>query len=103
MALNSSSISDSVSAEVGSSMIRMPASRDRAAEHAHQRRLARAVLAEQHVDLSTLQLERHLVQGADAGKLFADASHLQQRCGLGHIRHAKQAVSVTKLRPKIEN
>ena len=68
--------------------------RARAAEHPHQRRLAGAVLAEQHVHFAALQVERHIVQRANAWELFRDASHFEQRRVGGRVRHAKQAVSL---------
>ncbi len=37
-------------------------------EQSQQRGLARAVFAEQHVDLAAAEVERHLVQGDDAWK-----------------------------------
>ena len=45
-------------------------------EHAHQRRFARAVFAQQRVDLTAAQLKRHVVVGPDARKFLGDVKHL---------------------------
>ena len=45
-------------------------------EHAHQRRLAGTVFAEQRVDFPSLELEGDVVIGADAGKFLRDIQHL---------------------------
>ena len=49
-----------------------------AEEHAHERGLARAVLSQQGVDLSPLQLERDVVVGDDPWKAFGDVEHLDR-------------------------
>ena len=46
-----------------------------AEQHAHQRGLARAVFAEQGVDLALFQLERDVVVGDDAGETLRDVQH----------------------------
>jgi hypothetical protein len=52
-----------------------------AAEYLHQRRLARAVLADEADNLSSRHVEVHSIEGGDAGKL------------LGHRRHAQERIS----------
>ena len=52
---------------------------DRAAEHLHQRRLAGAVLAEQHMRLARPDRERDVAQRAHAGIALADAAQFQFR------------------------
>src|SRR5215831_9501100 len=52
-----------------------------AAEHLHQRRLARAVLAEKGMDLADLYSKIDIVQRLHACKALADAAHLK------HCRH----------------
>ena len=49
-----------------------------AAEDLHQRRFSCAVLADQRVDLSLADLERHVLERADARELLGDVPHLQQ-------------------------
>ncbi len=49
-----------------------------AAEDLHQRRLARAIFAEQDVHLTGTHLERGVAQCLDSRIAFADASHLQK-------------------------
>ena len=58
------------------------------AQHAHQRRFARAVLAQENVDLAALQLEVDRVERRDARKPLADATHLQQRRRRGRGAHS---------------
>ena len=55
-----------------------------AGETFHQRRLARAVLADQHMNLAAQQIEIHVLQRLDAGKVFADAPHFQY--SLAHVK-----------------
>ena len=45
-------------------------------QHRHQRGLARAVLAEQGVNLAAPQRQRHIIVGHDAGKHLGDVPHL---------------------------
>src|SRR5262245_41938250 len=52
-----------------------------AAQHFHQGRLARAVFADERVDLAGLDLEIDVAQRLHAGKALADAAHLE------HCRH----------------
>ena len=52
-----------------------------AAEDLHQRRLAGAVLAEQHVHFAGVQRQIDAVERDDAGKGLADAAHLEHRRG----------------------
>ena len=59
----------------------------RAAEHAHQRRLAGAVLSEQEVHLARMNRERDAVERANAGKALGDAAHLEQR---RHVAHGRE-------------
>ena len=47
-----------------------------AEQHAHQRGFARAVFAQQCMDLSSAQLQRDVVVGDDAGELLGDVKHL---------------------------
>ena len=47
----------------------------KAEKDAHQRRFARAVLAQQGVDLALFELEGHVVVGLDPGKFLGDAQH----------------------------
>ena len=49
----------------------------------HQRRLARAVLAEQRVHLAATDVEADVVVGEDPGELLADPPHLEHEL-LGH-------------------
>ena len=65
--------------------------RVRAAENLHQRRLARAVLAEEHVHFARAEVEIDAVERNDAGERFANAAHLQRRPGGGLIRHQMAA------------
>jgi hypothetical protein len=51
----------------------------RATERLHQRALARTVLAEQRVDLAASHLEIDASEGNDAGKLLANAAHVEHR------------------------
>jgi hypothetical protein len=51
-----------------------------AAQHLHQRRLARTVLAHQGVDLSGHDGKAHPVEGAHAGEGLDDAFEAQGRC-----------------------
>ena len=46
-------------------------------EDVHQRRLARAVLAEQRVHLAATELEVDVVVGDDAGERLRDPAHLE--------------------------
>ena len=57
----------------------------RAAQDLHQRRFARAILAEQHVNFSRIQVEVHLVERFNAGKLLLDLLHLQEWSCLRHL------------------
>ena len=50
-----------------------------AGQHVHQRRLAGAVLAEQHMHLAGLQVEIDAAQRVHAAETLGDASHGQQR------------------------
>ncbi len=50
-----------------------------AGEQIDQRRLARAVLAEQHVRLAARDVERHVLQRHDPGEMLTDASQLEKR------------------------
>src|SRR5262249_57962393 len=50
----------------------------RAAEDLHQRRFARAVLAEQHVDVAGLERQIDAVERDHAGKRLADTAHLER-------------------------
>ena len=50
-----------------------------AAENFHQRRLAGAVLAEQHVDVAGVERQVDVVERDDAGERLADAAHLEHR------------------------
>ena len=52
--------------------------RDDARKHVHQRALARAVLAEQDVDLARVQVEIDAAQRAHPAEAFLDPPHLQQ-------------------------
>ncbi len=52
-----------------------------AAEDLHQRRLARAVLADQPDDLAGSHVEVHSIERDHAGKSLGDSRHLQQRIG----------------------
>ena len=49
-----------------------------AAKHLNQRRFARAVFAQQGVDLAGFELEVHVLQGLDAGDRLADVFHFEQ-------------------------
>ena len=50
-------------------------------QHAHQRGFARAVFAQQGVDLTLLQLKRDVVVGDDTGKPLCDVQHFDcKRC-----------------------
>ena len=52
-----------------------------AEQHAHQRGFARAVLTQQGVDLTLLQLKRDVVVGDDTGKPLCDVQHFDcKRC-----------------------
>ena len=48
-----------------------------AAEDLHQRRLARAVLADEPDDLAGRHVEVHAIERDDAGKSLGDRRHLQ--------------------------
>ena len=50
-----------------------------AVQRLDQRRLAGAVLAEQHVHFAGVDRQRHVVQRADAGERLRDAAHFEQR------------------------
>ena len=50
-----------------------------ASENLHQRRLARAVLADETDDLSSRQVEVHAIEGGDPGKLLGHRRHFQER------------------------
>ena len=71
-----------------------------AKEDTHERRFSRAVFAQQRVNFSFSQLERHIVIGNDSGKPFGDVHHLDcVRCLLqsnylllrSHRRHENSA------------
>ena len=47
-----------------------------AEQHAHERGLARAVFAEERVDLTLFQLQGDVVIGDDAGEHLCDVQHL---------------------------
>ena len=49
-----------------------------AAKHLDQRRFARAVFAQQGVDLAGFELKVHVLQGFDAGERLADVFHFEQ-------------------------
>ena len=76
----------------------------RSGEDLHQRRLARAVLAQHRVDLSGAQVEVDLAEHRDAEERLADAAHLEQRRGwlagnLGdrrRVRHPPPPFSVPR-------
>ena len=53
-----------------------------AVEHLHQRRLARAILPQQSVDLAGFDIEVDFVGRQDAGKALDDADHIQFVDGL---------------------
>ncbi len=59
-----------------------------AGEQIDQRRLARAVLAEQHVRLAARDVERHVLQRHDPGEMLTDAPQLEKRAGhrVGSLR-----------------
>ena len=57
-------------------------------EHAHQRRLAGTVFAEQRVDFPSLELEGDVVIGADAGKFLRDIQHLNDIFRFRQILHS---------------
>ena len=67
----------------------------RAAQHLHQRRLAGAVLPEQHVDLARPDRERHVAQCLHAGEAFADPAQFQKRDGGGIRGHGAGASGVS--------
>ena len=50
-----------------------------AREHAHQRRLAGAVAADEADDLARPEVDRDLVHGVDAAERDADVAHLDER------------------------
>jgi len=50
----------------------------RAAQDAHQRRLARSVLTEQHVHGAGVDHQRHILERADPRKRFGDSAHLEK-------------------------
>ena len=52
-----------------------------AAENLHQRRLARAVLADEADDFSSRHVEVHAIEGDDAGKSLGHRRHVQERIG----------------------
>ena len=52
-----------------------------AAENLHQRRLARAVLADEADNLSSRHVEVHSIEGGDAGKLLGHRRRVQERIG----------------------
>ena len=45
-------------------------------EHAHERGLARAVFAQQGMDLALFELKRNVVVGDNTGESFGDVEHL---------------------------
>ena len=67
--------------------------RHRAAQDLHQRRLARAVLAEQYVNFSLPNVEIDAVERDDAGERFADAGHPQREGGIAHGHVSAQYAS----------
>jgi len=52
-----------------------------AGEHLHERALARPVLAAKSVDLARAKVERHAVEGADAGEVLGDGAKLEDYFG----------------------
>ena len=50
-----------------------------AGEHVHQRGLARAVLAEDGVNLARPEVERDVVVGENRSEALGDAAHLDER------------------------
>ena len=58
----------------------------RAAQDAHQRGLAGAVLPEQHVHLAGVDRQRHVVERADSGERLGDPAHVEQG------RHADEII-----------
>ena len=60
-----------------------------AVEDVHQRRLARAVLAEDRVNLASSEVEVHAIVGHDAGEPLGDSPHLEDWCRL-HWRDSRE-------------
>ena len=58
-----------------------------AGEYFHERRLARAVLADERVDLAPTKLEAAAAERLDAGEVLADPVHLDQQVA-DRLRHA---------------
>ena len=65
-----------------------------AEQHAHQRRLARAVFAQQRVDLAPDQPERDVVVGAYAGEVLGDADHLDDIIQDNHSTGSDRCVKI---------
>ena len=63
-----------------------------AGDHLDQRRFARAVFADQGVDLAGPQVERNPLQGLHAGKRLADSVNSEQRCD--HVARSPLAVAL---------
>ena len=51
----------------------------KAEQHAHQGGLACAVFAQQGVNFSTAELQRHIVVGLDAGEFLGDVQHFNDK------------------------
>ncbi len=66
------------------------ARREHAEQHLHQRRLSRAVLAEQRVDFSGFYLQIDCIAGRERAEQFRKVANGQQRAarGLSLFRHA---------------
>ena len=58
-----------------------------AGQHLDQRGFSRSVFAHQRMDLTLAQRKVHILQGVDAGEVFADAAHFQN-CAFLHGRFA---------------
>ena len=61
-----------------------------AGDHVDEGRLARTVGAEQAQNLAAVQIKVHPIQGADTGKLLAQATHFQHFLAVGGIGRACQ-------------
>ena len=57
-------------------------------QHAHQRRFAGTVFAQQRVNFSLFKLEGDVVIGADAGEFLCDIQHLNDIFRFGQILHS---------------
>ncbi len=61
--------------------------RDEAVENVHQRGFARAVLAEERVDLALAEVEiDRVVRERAGGEAFGDAAHLEDRRFVAHTK-----------------